>query len=994
MSDESSDRTTREVETGPVLQRRGAIAQPAIAPRHPVLRVARFGYRIVRRIGRVGLQGLRLAGGAILGRRPQPTKVLRATAEQEREMRERLAGVLTASERTGGPVVSIVIPTRNGLGHLQRLLPALERLAYRDLELVVVDNASTDGTLAYLEGLDARFPVRLVRNQENASFSVANNQGVAASSGELLLLLNNDIEPAGVHVLGHMVDRLLSDASTAAVGARLIYPRRDGPRRGPLHSHVDLSLQHRGIDFRMDAGRLVARNLGGGEDPLGPAASTATTVPGVTAACLLVRRTSYDAVGGFETGYNYGAEDVDLCVRLRSQGQVTWYEPQATWWHHESATQAAEHGPARAARQLANWRHFHDLWGPRLYREVFLDRLANGRRWSTTALHVGITLTRDDASAGWGDYYTARELGTALEGLGWRISYLERWQDHWYRPDPTIDVIISLLDAFDVRRIPAGIVTVAWVRNWTDRWLGHDWFDDYDLVLASSSRSKELIDQRSVHVARLLPLATNPDRFGHGNRQADRVVDVTTTTNRWGQARGVEHLLPRLRDAGRAVSVYGRGWDAVPEMAGIARGSAAYDDLPDVYASTTIVLDDTAGPTMPYGAVNSRVFDALASGALVVTDNVAGADELFDGLLPAAEGEDERLALVARWLDDPGGRAELQRRLTDLTLERHTYARRAREIQAMLGDWAGARHVEIAIEPRSWPKAPQWGDYHFGRAFQGALHRQGMVARLRLRDDWEAWGAERADVAVQVFGITPRRPRSGQVNALWVVSHPEKVDDALVGPQDVVFAASDGFAERLRARGVPAIPLHQATDTRRMQPRAGGPRHRLLFIANSRGVRRTVVAELDSAGYDLSVYGTGYPKGSLRRGVHRGEHVRNEDLASYYGAADIVLNDTWPDMAAEGFISNRLYDVAAAGGFAISDAIPGIEEEFDGGIPVFGSGEELRALVDHYLGRPEERAALAARARTAVHARHSFDHRAATFLAAVQPLLDRRPPRL
>ena len=97
-------------------------------------------------------------------------------------------------------------------------------------------------------------------------------------------------------------------------------------------------------------------------------------------------------------------------------------------------------------------------------------------------------------------------------------------------------------------------------------------------------------------------------------------------------------------------------------------------------------------------------------------------------------------------------------------------------------------------------------------------------------------------------------------------------------------------------------------------------------------------------------------------------------------------------MQREGFLSNRLYDASAAGAFVISDAIDGLREEFDGGVVAYHGRAELHALVEAYLADPEARAARAARARAAVLARHTFDHRAREILAAVAPLEAARPP--
>ena len=948
-----------------------------------------------RNAARRGQSRLRELRSGALPARGELRHRLRATPAEEVAFRERLEAALRPSATTGGPLVSIVVLTRDGLGHLERLIPSLEALAYRDLELIVVDNASRDRTVAWLRGLELRFPLRLISNDVNRSFSQANNQAIAVANGELVLLLNNDTEPGGPHVLGHMVERLAADRTIAAVASRLVYPRRTGPRMGPASVAPDLTLQHRAVAFVTDGGVPLARNIGGGEDPLGPEASEAREVQAATAACLLVRRAALDDVGGFELGYDYGMEDVDLCLKLREAGGRIVYEPQATFWHHESATQRSEAMATRGARQAANRTLLADRWGPRIARQVLLDKLRGGRGWAAGPLHVGITLTRDDPAAGWGDWYTAHELGDALLAIGWRVSYLERHQDRWYEPDPSVDVVIALLDALDVRRLPEGVVRVAWVRNWTDRWLSHPWFDEYDIVLASSQASKAAIDAGSVHVAGLMPLATNPDRFRPPEPRPAPELDVVFTTNRWGQARGVESVVPRLTAAGRRVAVYGNGWDKAPAMAGVARGPLAYEDLPGAYARASLVIDDTATPTLPWGAVNSRVFDALATGTLVVTDNVAGARELFGEDLPAATDPDGLARLAEQHLADPEGSRRLAERLRAVVLERHTYARRAVELREALTAWAGQPRIDVAISPPNWDVAPKWGDYNFGRALQRALHRHSVRTRLLLAPAWDTSAAGYADVTIGIFGLSTPRIRQGQLSVLWIISHPDDATDEVVAGHDVVFVASDMFAEQLSRRaGIVAIPLHQATDQDRFRPTPGGPRHELLFVANSRGVRRRVIDDLAPIEHDLAVYGRSWTPDLIDPRHVLGEHIPNEELPAYYSAAAIVLNDHWLDMADLGFMSNRLYDAAACGAFVVSDHVVGIEDEFDGGIATFTDATDLRATVDRFLADPDARAEHAKRARAAVLARHTFGHRVEEILRTIGPILAERPARI
>jgi spore maturation protein CgeB len=117
------------------------------------------------------------------------------------------------------------------------------------------------------------------------------------------------------------------------------------------------------------------------------------------------------------------------------------------------------------------------------------------------------------------------------------------------------------------------------------------------------------------------------------------------------------------------------------------------------------VFDDTAGPTLPYGAINSRVFDALAAGALVVTDNEDGSRELFDGALPVAR-DAAQLEGHLRWVEEnPAAAAELQATLRSVVLERHTYAHRAAEIRDHLLAWVDADRYAILIGVPDWDQA-------------------------------------------------------------------------------------------------------------------------------------------------------------------------------------------------------------------------------------------------------------------------------------------------
>ena len=236
-------------------------------------------------------------------------------------------------------------------------------------------------------------------------------------------------------------------------------------------------------------------------------------------------------------------------------------------------------------------------------------------------------------------------------------------------------------------------------------------------------------------------------------------------------------------------------------------------------------MDDTAGPTMPYGAVNARVFDALAAGALVVSDNEVGVRELFGAEFPSPATPRSSSAL---WPGSSATRSRLPNSRRDSAIRSwssHTYAQRASSSGTTCWRGSTAERYAILVGVPDWERAPAWGDYHFARDLQRQLERRGHPTRVHLLTEWGRSPAARADVAIHLHGLSDHRPRPSQLNLLWIISHPDRVTPAICDRYDIVFVASDAFAADLAAAGqVPVLPLHQATDPDRFSPDPAGPR--------------------------------------------------------------------------------------------------------------------------------------------------------------------------
>ncbi|HEV7811085.1 MAG TPA: glycosyltransferase, partial [Candidatus Limnocylindrales bacterium] len=304
------------------------------------------------------------------------------------------------------------------------------------------------------------------------------------------------------------------------------------------------------------------------------------------------------------------------------------------------------------------------------------------------------------------------------------------------------------------------------------------------------------------------------------------------------------------------------------------------------------------------------------------------------------------------------------------------------DLVAALRRWASGLRLGIAVGIPSWAVAKAWGDLHFARDLQRQLERRGIATRVHLLPDWADPVAARDDVVIHVFGLSVRQPLPGQRTILWNISHPERVTPAMLDGADQVYVASDLAAARFAAQTSTSVaPLHQATDAERFPVDRTGPAHEILFVGNTRGVRRTAVEWLVPTELDLAIYGAGWEKQPDAAPYVRGQHIPNDDVHRWYGSARILLNDHWPDMREQGFISNRLYDGLAAGAFIVTDDVPGLDAEFDDGLVAVGSGGELRWAIQDALADEPRRRATAERGRQAVLARHTFGHRIESILA-------------
>lgn len=259
------------------------------------------------------------------------------------------------------PLVSVIIPTRDGAGLLARSADAvLRRTDYPALELLVVDNGSTGAeALALLARLRQDPRVRVLDAPGPFNYAALNNAAAAAARGEVLLLLNNDTDVYEPGWLRAMVAQALRP-EVGAVGAKLVY--------------ADGRLQHGGVV--LSPGPMLAHQLRLAEpEETGPQGELilARSVLAVTGACLAIRRQLYLAMGGLDAGaLRVAFNDIDLCLRLGSEGYRIVWTPEATLMHLESVSRGDDASdPERHARFLRELGVIQSRWAVELARDPY-----------------------------------------------------------------------------------------------------------------------------------------------------------------------------------------------------------------------------------------------------------------------------------------------------------------------------------------------------------------------------------------------------------------------------------------------------------------------------------------------------------------------------------------------------------------------------------------------------------------------------------------------
>ena len=253
----------------------------------------------------------------------------------------------------GTPKISIVIPNKDHTEDLERCVNSiLDKSTYTNYEIIIVENNSTEKkTFECYEDLKKLSDkIQVVTYEGKFNYSLVNNFGVTFATGEYILLLNNDTEVITVNWLEELL-MYAQREDVGAVGAKLYYP--------------DKTIQHAGVVIGLGAHRTAGHtHYKQSRENLGYMGRLCYTqdVTAVTGACLMVKKSLWDELGGLSPEFEISLNDVDFCLRLRKLGKLNVFTPFAELYHYESVSRGLDDQGEKAERYNRESELFRTKW--------------------------------------------------------------------------------------------------------------------------------------------------------------------------------------------------------------------------------------------------------------------------------------------------------------------------------------------------------------------------------------------------------------------------------------------------------------------------------------------------------------------------------------------------------------------------------------------------------------------------------------------------------
>ncbi len=483
------------------------------------------------------------------------------------------------------------------------------------------------------------------------------------SDCDLVCFVSPSAEPLSSGWLARLAAHV--DGRTVAAAPQVVHPRRTLMRATPH----DACIRQLGFDLAVDDGAPAVVALEAGRRP--SPGRVPASVAGASAAGLVVDRRALEAVGGLPALEDIDIAVFELCRRLRARGGRIVAVPDAVVVDHRPVTSTSALTRPLAANAEA-WRTYVERHGAALMREA--EPLPGGR------LRIALTIAApsEKVAPRWGDWHLAQGFARALRQLG----HVVRVQTYDHADDLATrasDVHCVLRGLRAVRRSP-GQAHVLWIISHPDS-IDIAECDEADLVLVASHRFAAELRRRTRTPVEVMLQATDATRFHPipgDPRHAHDVAVVAKSRDVYRTA------VADAISAGLRPAIYGSGWDALVDPTLVASEYVANEELPVVYSSIGVLLNDHWRDMREHGFVSNRLFDALACGTPVISDDVPEIAEIFGDVVRIYHDPAELRLLVDTILADPVAARDRAARGGELVREKHTFDQRAAEFARSL----------------------------------------------------------------------------------------------------------------------------------------------------------------------------------------------------------------------------------------------------------------------------------------------------------------------
>lgn len=826
--------------------------------------------------------------------------------------------------------VSVLVLSNDGAPLLEKLLKSfLKRENCRNFEIVVSLQDSRDSSESLLASFAELLDIRILRPDRNLSFSEGVNRLSQLASGDLLLLLNNDFEFAQPAICKSA--EYLSDKDVGVCGIPLV------DARGRLNQN--------GINFAFD---LKSRGIRPINVESSSPSGIAEVVPSVTGAFLMTRVADFKKLGGLDEGFYFGFEDVDYCLRvIKNLRKRILLIGTLKGMHPDQSSRDKMPSQLKRDSRLSNFELFqkkHGLFLRKALRGTFAPSLIP----QTTS--IVISAHSASINGGQGDTVVAQFLRRRLAEYG--VDACVRG----FREDPQpvvpgrtfcLHLVPKSLSRTN-KHSSFGTTSLTWIRQWS-----RVQADDYRLLASnwvwfSGHRFEEDLDQLGITSRRkFLPLGADPELHPIRPLAGVRDIDYLWPANYFKVRRAPQDLTPLPGRHGVAV---GNGWDENDLPAFQLEGSVRPDELATYYSRAKVVIDESGQNTLPEASVNLRFWESLAAGALPLSNNQAGISKLFPFDVPTWETPDDLARCIERWCDEDSEREELIGRMRQHLPPAQGLEDAAREILKTT-EHLNKKPRVCVLNPAPEKDESHWGDTFLAGEFSSLLQDHDFVSRVLPKEHWNSAGRLEAEVVVVLHGREKAEIHPGQLNIIWIISNPDRLDADYVNAFDEVWVASQRGKKLLHESfGIQAkviIPgASKVFDTRTAKLDFEGRKKEPLIIGNSLGRVRPSVLALTRAGIRVEVIGEGWEE-FIPRAQILGKSISRIDAGKQYCSRRVVISDTREPMRDWGMFPPRVWEAARAGAVPISDVVQELGARVDK-VPQWKTVEDLLSLVNKY----------------------------------------------